>query len=233
MIKFDVNTDGIAWYTNQLEKMHQSAFPNAVRGTLNSLAFDVKQKTMPIQVQKEFVNRNKTFFKANSRVEKAKGFDVDSMQSIVGFKAHSNTKNNKAVDELEQQEYGGLIKDRKLIPLRGARVSKDNKRMVSSKNRLSKLKARQIRKSSKKSFVKDVHKAGKGNFIRTEKSILLITSIRKNVFKFKRIYKINNSKTVKIDRTGFMKTASLKSLAKAELIYIKEAQRQFERYHNS
>jgi hypothetical protein len=233
MTKFDVNTDGVIWFTNQLEKMHQSAFPNAVRGTLNSLAFDVKQKTMPLQVQKDFTIRNKTFFKANSRVEKATGFKVNSMHSIVGFKAHANTKNNKAIDELEQQEFGGVIKDRKLIPLKGSRIGGKGNRKVQTKNRLSKLKASQIRKSSKRSFVKDVHKAGRGGYIRTDKSILLITSIRKNVFKFKRIYKINNSSTVKVDKTGFMKKASVKSLPKAELFYISEAQRQFERYYNS
>lgn len=233
MVKLDVNSDGIVWFTNQLEKMHQSAFPNAVRGTLTSLAFDVKTNTMPKQANDTFTTRNKTFFKANSKVEKATGFNVNSMSSVVGFYPNNSTKNSKAVEELEQQEFGGVIKDRELIPLEGSRITGKRNRKVQTKNRLSKLKARQIKKSTKKSFVKDVHKVGKGGYIRTDKSILQVSSIRKNVFKFKRIYKINNSKSVKIDSTGFMKKASIKSMAKSELIYIKEAQRQFERYYNS
>ena len=239
MIKFEVDTKEISWYTKQLEGMHQSAFPNAVRGTLNGLAFDVKGKrgvvgTMSQEADKAFVNRNKTFFTANSKVNQANGFNVNSMQSVVGMFPNANVKNNKAVEELEQQEHGGVIKDRELIPLNKARISGDHKRKVTSKSRLSQLKARQLKKSTKKSFVKDVYNAGKLGFIKTEKSILQITSIRKNKFKFKTLYKINKIGSVKIDKaTHFMQKASEKSAKKANEIYIKEAQRQYERYYNS
>lgn len=233
MISIDLNSDGLVEFTNKLEKIHQSAFPNAVRGTLNSLAFDVKQKTMPKEAVK-FVTRNKTFFRATSRVEKAKGFNVLTMKSLVGFKPNSNTKNNKAVEELEQQEKGGIIKDRKLIPLKGSRISGSNRRNVRGKNRISKLNASRIKKSTKKTFVRDVHNAGKGGYVRTEKSILEIVSIRKNTFKFKRIYKVNKVGTVKINKaTHFMRNASLNSVKKTPLFYEKEAKRQFERFYNS
>ncbi|MBL4809315.1 MAG: hypothetical protein JKY43_04565, partial [Phycisphaerales bacterium] len=46
-VEFNVNTDAVVSLTNKLEKLHKSAFPVAVRGTLNSAAFDVKQKSMP------------------------------------------------------------------------------------------------------------------------------------------------------------------------------------------
>lgn len=233
MTKFDVNSDEAVKFSNNLEKLHQSAFPNAVRGTLSGMAFDVKKDTMP-KTSSEFTNRNKTFFKANSRVLPARGFNVNSMESLVGFIPNNNTKNNKAVEELEQQEHGGIIKDRELIPLKQARISGKNDRKISTKNRLSKLNARKIKQSTKKTFVKDVNNAGKLGYIRTKKSILQITSINKNKFKFKRIYMINNSKSVRIDKpTSFMERASVISGSKGNEIYIKEAQRQFERYYNS
>ncbi|KKN42121.1 hypothetical protein LCGC14_0716250, partial [marine sediment metagenome] len=76
MAILNVNTDEVVRYSNKLEKLHRSAFPIAIRGTLNNAAFDVKQKTMPVSAEKEFVNRQPNFFKANSKVNMAKGFNV-------------------------------------------------------------------------------------------------------------------------------------------------------------
>ena len=42
----NVNTDAVVALTNKLEKLHRSAFPVAVRSTLNSAAFDMKKDTI-------------------------------------------------------------------------------------------------------------------------------------------------------------------------------------------
>ena len=230
---FDIDSDDFVKFTNKLEKIHQSALPNAIRGTLNSLAFDVKSRTMPYSAKKNFVNRKKNFFKANSKVVKAKGFDIDRMESTIGFLASNQSKNNKAVQELEQQEFGGKIKDRGLIPLQGARITKNRNRMISKNNRLSSSQLKRLKKTGKKGFVKEVMKVGVKGFVRTEKSILKVTSIKKSKkgleFGFNRIYMINKSKVVKIEKTNFMREAGERSIKKAGYFYRKKAERQFER----
>jgi len=134
-MQFNVDTDEVIQFTNRLEKLNGSAFPNAVRGTLNGLAFDVKTKTMPEETQKKFINRQKNFFKANSGVEVAKGFNVRSMVSVVGFK--SKRPNNQAVEDLEKQEHGGIIKGRSFLALHQARTSKSINKLVAKRNRIS------------------------------------------------------------------------------------------------
>lgn len=260
MIRFDVNTSEISWYTNQLEKMHQSAFPNAVRGTLNGLAFDVKTVTMP-KTSDEFDNRNKTFFKANSKVDKANGFNVNSMKSVVGFIPTSSMKNNKAVDELKQQEDGGLIKDRSLIPLSRGRVGGKLDKSVRDKNRLGKIPKDILKHPSLFNVTKNKAKSKKQKFIRTiieakksnHSTVYILGNrygsgkqtlsridffgsnlkSRKLVIKRTPMYVVQRGRAVRVKATNFMKRASYESALKANDLYIKEAQRQFERYYNS
>jgi hypothetical protein len=85
---------------------------------LNKAAFDVKQNTMLKSAEASFVKRQPNFFKANSRVEMASGWDLDKMQATVGFNSSGlkGGSNNHAVEDLEQQERGGTIKSRSFIP---------------------------------------------------------------------------------------------------------------------
>ena len=110
-VVFDVNTNDVIELTVALKKMHRSAFPVAVRSTLNELAFMTKQKQLIPTAQKKVIVRNKTFFRRFSGVNKATGFNVDSMRSEVGF-----TK-NKATKGMKQQEIGGSLKAKSSIPV--------------------------------------------------------------------------------------------------------------------
>lgn len=130
MAQFNINTDAAVRWTNKLEKLHRSALPVAIRNTLNSAAFDVKQKTLLTETSSEFVNRNKTFFKAKSRVLKAKGFNTKTMSASVGF---IGADKNQAVEDLEKQERGGQIGGRAFIPIDTARVSKNNSKNIRKK----------------------------------------------------------------------------------------------------
>ncbi len=82
----------------------------AIRQTLNDAAYDVKLRTMPQTSDASFIKRKPTFWKAKSRVEGAKGFDVNTMQSTVGFL--EGNKHSQAVRDLDEQEHGGRIDDR-------------------------------------------------------------------------------------------------------------------------
>lgn len=120
---FNINTNSSVVFTNKLEKLHRSALPVAVRGTLNDMVFDVKTKTMPASSFAEFEHREKNFFKANSKFAQAQGFNIKSMEASVGFYENKlkNQSTNFAVKDLEQQESGGNIEHKAFIPMKAAR----------------------------------------------------------------------------------------------------------------
>ena len=80
-MKLNIKSDAIVKHVNTLEKMHKSALPLVIRQTLNSAAFDVKKVTMPKEASANFDKRNPNFFKANSKVDQAKGFNISSIRS--------------------------------------------------------------------------------------------------------------------------------------------------------
>lgn len=122
-MRLNINTDSVVRLTATLEKLHKSALPIAIRTSLNSAAFDVKQNTMPNEAGRAFIQRQKNFFKANSKVEQAQGFDISKMKSTVGFFENNlaNKATNYAVKELEEQEVGGTITNKSFIAMSAAR----------------------------------------------------------------------------------------------------------------
>jgi len=238
-VEFNVNTDAVVSLTNKLEKLHKSAFPVAVRGTLNSAAFDVKQKSMPAFAFVSFEQRQKNFFKANSKVEMARGFDVKSMESVVGFKSLGGS--NDSVDELEQQERGGVIKSRSFIAIDTGRVSKSHARIVQKKNRISTMPnvvdARKAKgKNKRQKFVKSVIHAGVGGLVLSEhkgKEILWrVNSLNRDSngkFKLTALYSFKKGRSVNVKATHFMRKASLNSAKLLDDFYIVEAKKQIKR----
>ena len=242
-MKFNVDTNDVIVFTNKLEKLNKSAFPNAVRGTLNSLAFDVKKNTMPKSALR-FKKRQKNFFKSNSRVNMAKGSNLRSMKSEIGFANKAKTAKG-AVEELEQQEHGGVIDDREYIPVKSARTSKNNSRMVQKRNRLGTIGIKNIVKTSGMSaknrggrFVQAVKEAGVGGFVQSKlkgKDLTMVWRVNSlnrtkgGRFKLTAVYKVNESKNVKVRATHFMEKATKKTAKSANKFYIKEAERQFKK----
>lgn len=245
----DINTDAVVVFTNKLEKLRRSALPNAIRTALNSAAFNVKQVTMPKSAAQRFTQRTPNFFKANSRVDMAKGWDIKSMQAIVGF-TNDHLKipdTNYAIADLEQQEYSGRIHAKTFIPLKGARINEDENRVVRTKNRLSTiLKENQIfssqfsriaqkgrSQSPKANFIAAVHAAGPGGLVlgnRKPEILWRVDSIGKdNKFKLTALYSVKSGRSVKVAETGFMRWASIESANKLEDFYIEAAKKQIDR----
>ena len=214
--------------------MRRSSLPNAIRGTLNSLAFDVKQKTIPKIASKKFTVRRANFFKANSRVKMAKGFNMDQMEAIVGFK--SLGRNNPAVDNLEFQERGGTIKDREFIPVdKGARISGSSNRIVSKRNQLRNLpKLVHVNKmngiNAQQKFMLAVMKAKEKGLIVSHNRVMRVerlnTRIRPSVVSLKTLYSYEKNRDVKVEKTNFMKTASNWSASKSKDFYKKQFERE-------
>lgn len=238
---FNINLSEVVKYTNTLEKMHRSALPVAARGTINKAAFHVKQKTMPVSAKKHFIHRKPNFFRANSKVQMAKGFNMKSMKSIVGFTTANAGYNHHAVQELQQQEYGGIITNRSFVPLQGARVGNSDQKQVQSGSRLSSIKKIYNVKNAngrnrKQQFIKTAVHAGAGGFVMggvSKQMLFKIESIRKiegrTVINKKALYSYDSGRSVEIEETGFFREASLNSAKLLPQFFQEEAQRQFSR----
>jgi hypothetical protein len=244
-MKFDINTARVSAFAKELSELHRSAFPVAVRGTLNNAAFDVKQNTMPKSAKDTFIQRQPNFFKANSKVDMAKGFNVESMQATVGFKPLSGT--NKAVDDLEQQEYGGNIGGRSFVPLKEARGG-DWKKKPRSRYRISDIKNKIIDskkskgKNDKEKFIKAAIHAGKGGFVLGNKTnssgnkfLFKINSVKRlkggnTVINSTPIFAVEKNRKVKPKATHFMQKASLKSANDLEKNFAMQAEKQIKKY---
>lgn len=246
----NINTSAVVVFSNKLEKMKRSALPSAIRNTLSRTAMDVKRVTMPEASEKHFVNRNKTFFKANSRVEFAKGWDVKTMKAVVGFTPHTAQHNNQAVRDLQQQEYGGDINDRSFIPLDDSR-SGGITTPVRPMNRLARIRSQvgdlknlpDVRKATKvrsarQAYVKTAMMAGERGFMiagmHGKRIVYRVNSIRRNgrgmQIKSTPLYSLKTGRSVSIDDdTHFMREASIKSARKMERFYIDEANKQIAR----
>jgi hypothetical protein len=244
-MRLNINTDATVIFTNKIERLHRSALPNAIRNTLNKVAFDVKQNTMPRSADDAFEKRSPNFFKANSRVDMANGFNINSMRSTVGFTENKlQGRNNHAVDDLEQQEHGGAIKKRSFIPTDIARGG-SNSRPVKVGNRLSKISnivnvSNAQGKNKHEKFIKSAVHAGKGGYVISNdilwridsiktKKVRVIGRYRTTKIKATPIYSFDKGRSVNVHATGFMRRASMESVNKIDQFYITEAKKQIER----
>lgn len=214
-MRLDVNTDASIVLTAKLEKLHKSAFPSAVRNTLNEVAFNTK-KIVPETAKKNFTIRDKNLFKRFVLVEKAQGFDVNKMASKVGVDA---TTKSKLAEGLEKQETGGIITGSKLIANDRARISGNNAKKVKQANFISR-----VGKVSKK-----------GNRIKGSKYIMISKGSKKTIFETKKgkltpLYTVKKTNKTKVKSKPFISTSAKLSASKMESIYDKQAEFQFKKY---
>lgn len=247
-MNLDINSDAVVAHTAKLERLHKSALPVAVRSSLNRAAFDVKTNTMP-KTAKVFTQRSPTFFKANSKVQKAEGFRIADMRATVGFiKGNASKEIGGATEDLKQQENAGLIDHRAFIPIAGARAGKSYNRRVRNNYRLSLIRRQMFNakskrlhgaKNNKEAFTLSAIYAGKGGFvIGTDKKngarkVMVINSVKRVGKDMKvnstAIYNVKGDRKVKVKNTNFMRKASVQSATKIEQYYIEEANKQIAR----
>lgn len=239
-MQFNVNTNNIVKFSNLLDRIGKSALPKAVMGTLNDAVFDVKTVTMP-SFASEFINRKETFFKANSKFEKASGNNINTMKSTVGFFENklANQNTNYAVKDLEEQENGGAIGGKAFIPLDTARVGKSFSKNVKPNARLYKLKEsrfinarNQKGKSKSEKFINAFFKAGVGGYIlgsetKGENIVWRVNSISTNI-KTKKLditplYDYKKGRSVMVKPTHFMKKASERTAKSLDAFFMKRA----------
>lgn len=256
MLHLNVNTDAVVALTNKLDKLHKSAFPVAVRTTLNSAAFDMKKDKLLKSAKDVFEQRSPNFFKAFSRVEQAKGFDVGSMKSTVGFTEQGlqGGATNKAVEDLQDQEEGGSISGRSFIPQKRAR--KAGRGVTKAEFRISDIRSLKFIDADKVSFKGSYRRRGQrfiraaikakmlygnnayilGNYspkgTRTLFKVSEISSdMKSRKIKIKTIplYTVKKGYAAKVKPTKFSQRAAIASAKYMEDHYIKAAKKQIER----
>jgi hypothetical protein len=232
MIQLNVNTDELVVYANKMERVHRSALPVAVRGSLNDAAFDMKIKQIPLTFDRQFVERKKNFIKAHTAVNKSKNtFDVNQMASEAGVIAGKS----KAGDNLEKQEFGGVIKDRDYIPMTPARVGKSSKKLVSRRFYLKNIKPQKGKKRTRnQQFIRAAIKAGKGGFVRYDDYLFAIRTVKKpsrgGIFiKADPIYSYRKGRSVSVSKASFIEPAGEMSAKKIPAFFIKQAERQLKK----
>lgn len=245
MANLNVNNDKVIEFTAKLEKLNKSAFPSAVRNTLNNAAFEVK-KQLPKTAESKFITRQKSFFKRFSIVDKAEGFDVNKMISKAGI---NSAIDSEIANNLVSQEFGGMVNGKKLIPHDNARVSGSQNKRVAAQNRLNKVniydgtKAYNRHKGGKKSkFVAAIMgtaKSGKKHMmLKTGSSGMVyeVTAISQNAknkkvsFKIKKLYSVRNRKSNNVKAHGFMSATAAIVSKDIDKIYQKNAEFQFKKY---
>lgn len=247
-MNFNINSIEVVQLTNKLEKMHKSVLPRTVRDTLNYAALqDTKQDTMLKSAKKNFKDeRTKlNFFKANSKVNFAKGWNVKGMKSEIGFKA-TKTKTDGAVENLEKQEFGGIIKGKAYIPLRQARIGGKWGKTVKKQYRISNIKDKIVDSNDNKKgknrgqkFILSSLKAGIGGFViggeKGRRFLFEVRSInrlknRNTTVKSQAIYSVHGGRKVKANPTNFMREAQHQSIARIEKNFIKFANINIQKY---
>lgn len=245
MLVLDVNTNETIEFTAKLEKLNRSAYPSAVRNTLNNAAFDMKKSGMLESAKKNFSTvRSPIFFKRFTAVNKADGFDVNSMRSVIGFVNSSDPSVKRTVDGLEKQEKGGTIDDgsRYLKASRGGNYGKrvqrrnyyDKNKVISGRS--SQARGRGTRKSK---FVSRMFRSKSENkpfFINSMRGNFLVktTSIRSANGRIRANLKflmMSRDKTpVKVRRTSFVSDAANEQAKKMPMYFKRNAEYQFKKY---
>jgi hypothetical protein len=197
---------------------------------------------MPVSADKHFVKRKPNFFKANSKVVMAQGFDIKTMKSVVGFTPSNAKYNNYAVDELEQQEHSGTINKRTFVPLDLARSGGSNTSQILPSNRLKVIKkivdsTKSKGRNRKEQFIRAAIFAGKKGFVignLGKQTLFRINSIKsvggKTIIGKTPIYSFKQGRSVRIRKaTHFMREASYRSAQKINKYFAREAQKQIQR----
>lgn len=216
-MKLDVNTDAAIQLTARLEKLHRSAFPSAVRNTLNDAAFMTKT-LVPKKAEHNFTIRQKNVFSRLTVVDKAKGFDLNSMKSIVGINANA-PKSTKLAEGLEKQELGGSIQGRKLVPHNLGRISGSYAKKVQSKNQFSKIGGLGTPRNRIKG----------AKYILIKKSGSNGTVFNTTGNRLKPVYTYRNTKTSRVKAKPFLYPSALEAQSQMSNFYKKNAEFQFKK----
>jgi hypothetical protein len=240
------DTRDIDKLATKLAFLHKKSLPLTVKGTLNSLAIDVKKNTLlPSILSSGMTIRSKSFFKAYSGVKKVNysEWDVSKMFSQVGMIPDGKAagKADKTVEALKIEDEGGTISNNKMIPLYASRKGRSHKKLLQNEAYWKNLKNNIVGKvayGDKKELIRLVTKTGiksSGNnkeigtkgiiYGKFLYGIQGFERIKPNKIKLHltRLYEVRANKSIHISGYHFMPKAAKESEPKASYFFAKEA----------
>ena len=228
----DFDTSEYRKLTKALTDLHRSAFPVAIRQTLNNLAFDTKEKQILKTAGQIFTVRDKNFLKRFSKTKKANGFDVNSFQAQAGMVGEET----KDFHELEQ---GGAVES-EAVPQLGARTSGSESKKVRKTFRFGERKILRVErgKQHNSDFIKKAYLAKRDKkLLGRYGNVYQVTGFRKNKkdalpkIKMKLLYKEPRGKKVDLKSYKLIETAATESVTKKGARFFKVAvNKQFKKY---
>lgn len=237
---FNVNNDDNIKLTNRLEKLHRSAFPVAVRQTLNEVAFDARTGMAKAAVASGQAQRNnKSIYNLLGRAEKAKGFDLKKMESVTGIFPRSRME--AIAKSIVTQEKGGVVPtNRTHIPLDTARTGNNPNKPVRRKQRIGNVNYRP-KKVKKGDFARMFSEARKAlnapdneRYLEYDGKIWQIKRILRrkkgNRIKGTPVYSKSKGRRVKVKPRPFLKPAADKAVLNMSKHYRNFAVKQFRKY---
>ena len=231
MIKMDVNTNANIILTAKLERLNRSAFPSAVRSSLNDAAFEDKRFNLPESAKLNMDVKNPSFFRKFTGVKRASGFNVSNMYSEVGFSPSNEIKAKKALEGMEKNEVGGMDDDggmyigksrtgRGLVK-KNARFNKSKVLKTKSKSNIARMYA--SAKSKKQVFIN----TSKGRFLIQAKSFQRGVNGAGPDIKVDFLMRHRKQHISRMKPTHFVKEAAIKTSKQIEGFYSKNATFQF------
>ena len=229
MYSLNVNTDALAKWSNEIDKIGRFNIPIAARRAINSTAFDVKKRTL-IQETNIFTKRKPSFFKAFSQVKPARQLKLKDIKAVVGMTDRKRGgQSEQAGRNMEQRQLGGTIGGRSYIPLENARIGKNEEKNIRKNYRISNVLSRRTLNTSKmrgnnprQKYAEALRRAKKGDIVIHKGVVFSVTGKAKMT----PIYTYQENRSVKAGKTSpFTRKAALKSQKLMESFYIKEAKK--------
>ncbi len=154
---FSLNTSEInKWEKNVLQKAHRVAFPLAIKGTLNTLAFNTMRESRET-IREDFTNRNK-WTERSVRVIPVKTLKIVDMQAETG----------SALDYMLDQEVGARRSSKGEHGLRIPTGAAAGQASLFPRKKT-------VKKSFRRGQMKILNMAGKGRGAKSKKQFLLMS----------------------------------------------------------
>ena len=232
--QFNVNNNATIILTAKLERLNKSAFPSAVRSTLNDAVFELKKSGILDSAKKNMNVKNPTFFKRYTGVKRATGFNVNSMYSEVGFQDRGEQKAKKAVNKgMKANEVGGTDSDGGMYLAK----TRTGKGLVKKNARFNKANLAKTKKKTKSNvqrmYVSAMEKkpifinTSKGRFLVQVHSISSDIQDKKMDIKLDFLMRGRKQHQARAKATHFNKEAALKTQKMMDQFYEKNATFQF------
>lgn len=225
-MQIKINSIAMKEYEKKLNDLHRSAFPNAIRSTLNDAAFEMKKDNLHTSAAKNFKHtRSKSFFKKFSGVKKATGWNINSMYSEIGLLDMGVKTAKTAIDNMHMHEKGGSINEGATY-LRDSRTSKSFGKLVRNQNYFKRSKYVKGKNYVRKAFV-----ALKENAIMKHGDYLIrVNKITKgNKLRINTTLLMKKRNNVRISPNNFITKAGIQTQKSIPLNFRKHAEKQIKK----